>query len=137
MCSIQKQLKKRHKKVLNLLMASSLLILGGYSLWFFFKAKTFQSLTLDDLALTWKMHKQKTECKAANIHTLLLRNNEVVGFKCECGNEFLQKRLITQKAHTYTKTSIVPLISQKIASPLQAKGSLQNLGLHYSNIKEI
>jgi len=123
--------------VLNLLMASSLLILGGYSLWFFFKAKTFQSLTLDDLALTWKMHKQKTECKAANIHTLLLRNNEVVGFKCECGNEFLQKRLITQKAHTYIKTNTPLLTSPKITNLLETKTALKNLGLHYSHIKEV
>jgi hypothetical protein len=28
-------------------------------------------------------------------------NNETVGFKCECGYEFIQKRLITQKAPAY------------------------------------
>ncbi|MFQ5758904.1 MAG: hypothetical protein ACE5IF_04435, partial [Candidatus Bathyarchaeia archaeon] len=72
-------------------------------------AKTFQPLTLDNLALTWKLHKQQTGCKASRIDSLLIKNNEVVGFKCGCGYEFLQKRLITQKVPAYTKTSIVPL----------------------------
>lgn len=119
------------RKMLDLLMVSSLLILGGYSLWFFFKAKTFQSLTLDDLALTWKLHKQQTGCKASRLHSLFTKNNNVVGFKCDCGHEFLQKRLIAQKVHTYAQTSRVPLISSKVA------GQLQNLGLHYSHIKKI
>jgi len=80
-------------------MLGSWLILGVYSLWFFFKAKTFQPLTLDNLALTWKLHKQHTGCTASRIHSLLTKNNEIVGFKCNCGHEFLQKRLITQKVH--------------------------------------
>jgi hypothetical protein len=70
----------------------------GYCCWYFFKAKTFQPLTLDDLALTWRMYKQQTSCTASRIQSLLTRNNEVAGFKCECGYEFQQKRLITQKA---------------------------------------
>ena len=124
--------------MLDLLVWGSWLILGGYSCWFFFQAKTFQPLTLDNLALTWELHKQQTGCKASRIHSLLAKNNEVVGFKCDCGYEFLQKRLITQKVHTYAQTSIVPLISSKVVGPLQkARGSLQNLGLHYSYIEEV
>lgn len=79
------------------------LVLGAYCFWFFFKAETFQPLTLDDLALTWKLHKQQTKCPASRIHDLIIKDNEIVGFKCECGYEFLQKRLITQK----TKFSFV------------------------------
>lgn len=85
--------------MLDLLMWGSWLILGAYCLWFFFKAKTFQPLTLDDLALTWRLHKQRAQCPASRIHSLLIKNDEVVGFQCECGYEFLQKRLITQKVH--------------------------------------
>ena len=118
-------------------MWGSWLILGAYSVWFFFRAKTFQPLTLDDLALTWKLHKQQTGCTASRIHSLLTKNNEVAGLKCDCGYEFLQKRLVTQKVHTYAQTSIVPLMSSKVATPLKTKGSLHNLGLSYSYIKEI
>jgi len=124
--------------MLDLLILGSWLIVGTYSFWYFFKAKTFQSLTLDKLALTWKLHKQQTGCTASCIHSLLTKNNEIVGFKCDCGYEFLQKRLITQKAHTHTKTSIASLVSSTFARPLQKKrGSTQNVDLPYSNIKEI
>jgi len=108
-------------------MGASWLILGGYSIWFFAKAKALQALTLSDLALTWKLHKQETGCNASRIHSLLTKNNDVVRFKCECGYEFLQKRLVTQKIHKCPQTSIVPSISN----------ALQNLGLHYSYIKEV
>jgi len=85
--------------MLDSLTLGAWLILGTYSLWYFFKAETFQPLTLDNLALTWKLHKQQTGCTASRIHSLLTKNDKVVGFKCDCGYEFLQKRLITQKIH--------------------------------------
>ena len=68
-----------------------------YALWFFFKAKTVQLLTLDDLALTWRVHKKQNGCNASRIHSLIKDNDEVVGFRCDCGYEFIQKRLITQR----------------------------------------
>jgi hypothetical protein len=76
-----------------------------YVVWFIFKAKTVQSLTLDDLALTWKMHKQQTGCTASRIHGLIKENDEVIGFKCDCGYEFIQKRLITQRPVELSATS--------------------------------
>lgn len=113
-------------------MWSSWFVLGTYGFWFIFKAKMFQPLTLDDLALTWKLHKQQTGCKASHILSLLIKNDEVVGFKCGCGYEFLQKRLITQKVHTYAQTRTAS------ASPLlRTRDSLRNLGLRYSYIREI
>jgi len=87
--------------MLNLLVWAFWFILGAYSFWFFSKAKTFQPLTLDDLALTWKLHKQQTGCTAPRIHSLLTKNDNVVGFKCDCGYEFLQKRLITKQKLLY------------------------------------
>jgi hypothetical protein len=83
--------------LLGLLLGGFWLALAVYCFWYFFLAKTLQPLTLNDLALMWKLHKQKTGCEAARIHSLLERNNEVVGFRCECGYEFQQKRLITQR----------------------------------------
>ncbi len=87
-------------KMLALLLLASWLVFGAYSLWFLLKAETLQPLTLDDLALTWRLHKRQTGCRAPRIHSLITKNDEVVGFKCDCGYEFLQKRLITQKVHT-------------------------------------
>ena len=73
------------------------LALAIYSSWFLFKAKTFQHLTLNDLAFMWKLHKQKSGCNEKRLHSMMKRNDKIVGFKCDCGYEFAQKRLITQR----------------------------------------
>jgi len=123
--------------MLEIMMASSLVILGVYSIWFFFKAQTYQPLGLDELALMWKMHKQKANCKASNIETLLLKNNDVVGYKCSCGNNYYQKRLISQRAHTFTKNKLVPTVTNKFTGIGELKKSMEQVGLHYSHIKQI
>jgi hypothetical protein len=84
--------------LLELLLVGFWLALAVYCFWYFFLAKTLQPLLLDDLALMWRLHKRQTGCAASRIHSLLERNNEIVGFRCECGYVFQQKRLITQKA---------------------------------------
>ena len=123
--------------MLDLLMWGFWLALAAYLSWFLFRAKTFQPLSLDDLALSWKLHKNQTGCKTSCIHTLLVRNNEVVGFKCECGYDYLQKRLITQKVHTCLEKSIAPLGFPKIGNLLETKYSLEKVGICYLNIKRI
>jgi hypothetical protein len=45
------------------------------------------------------VHKQRDGCNASRIHGMIKENDEVVGFRCECGYEFVQKRLITQTPH--------------------------------------
>ena len=82
-----------------MLMLGFWLALVAYVMWFLFRAKTFQPMTLDDLALMWKLHKQKTGCTASRINSMLKNDDAVVGFKCDCGYEFLQKRLVTQRVH--------------------------------------
>jgi ribosomal protein L18E len=84
------------KTLLIWLVAGLWMTLIAYVLWYFFRAKTVQPLTIDDLALTWKVHKQRDRCNASRIHSLIKENDEVVGFRCECGYKFIQKRLITQ-----------------------------------------
>jgi len=85
-----------------------------YVLWYFFRAKTVQPLTLDDLALIWRVHKQRDGCNASRIHSLIKENDEVVGFRCECGYVFIQKRLITQSPQErYVTVSTVQKEVQK------------------------
>ena len=106
------------------------LALGVYVFWYVVKAKDFQPLTLDDLALTWKLHKHQSGCTSPCVHDLLVRNDEVVGFKCECGHEFLQKRPITQRTKIATHSGS-PFPFQN------ASGAMENLGLPYLYIKKI
>lgn len=125
------------KKMLTLLMISFWLILAAYILWLLFKAKTLHPLTLDDLALTWKLHKQQTGCKASRIHSLLMKRDEAVGFKCNCGYKFIQKRLITQKTHNRAQTNLQHLLSSIGAEQSSKAGSLQNPNLPYTYIESI
>lgn len=73
---------------------------GGYSIWFFTKAKMLHPLTLDELVILWKLHKQQTGCQAslAKVDPVTVpHSDEFVGFKCDCGYQYLSKRLITQR----------------------------------------
>jgi hypothetical protein len=85
------------KMLLELFMVGCWILLVVYVLWFIFKAKTVQPLTLDDLALTWRVHKQQKGCTVSRINSLIKENEEVIGFRCDCGYEFIQKRLLSQK----------------------------------------
>ena len=85
------------KMLLELFTAGCWILLVAYILWFIFKAKTVQPLTLDDLALTWRVHKKQTGCNASRINSLIKEKDEIIGFKCDCGYEFIQKRLLSQK----------------------------------------
>lgn len=104
--------------VLGLLVWFFWLFLAVYIFWFFFRAKTVQPLTLDDLALTWRLHKKETGCKASRIHSLIVKNDMVVGFRCDCGYEFIQKRLVTQKTHMHPQNRIKPFASVNSAIPV-------------------
>jgi len=99
--------------MLDLLVWGFWLVFGVYGSWFLFWARTVQFLTLDDLALTWRVHKRLTGCKASRVHCLITNNDEVVGFQCACGYQFIQKRLITQKTHKYPGFRQSPLIPSK------------------------
>jgi hypothetical protein len=112
------------------------LALGVYVFWYLVKAKDFQPLTLDDLALTWRLHKHQSGCKASCVHDLLTRNDQVVGFKCDCGYKFLQKRLISQRVHVFAHTSL--LQTPQAGELLSERNDVaHDLGLHYMNIRSV
>jgi hypothetical protein len=68
-----------------------------YITWFLFGAKTHQPLTPEEVTLQWEVHKQRTGCNTKRPPTMIKINNKIVGFKCKCGYEYNQKRLITQR----------------------------------------
>ena len=89
---------KGSKMLLDSLMLGSWLTVTVYTSWYLFKAKTLQPLTLNNLALTWQIHKHHARCGASGISSLLTEKDDIVGFRCECGCEFQQERLIYQSA---------------------------------------
>ena len=80
----------------TILMPFIWILFGVFTIWFFFVAKTTQALSLEDLALTWKIHREQKRCKSDHIQHLINEKNEIIGFQCGCGYEFKQNRLIFQ-----------------------------------------
>jgi hypothetical protein len=124
------------KKMLEYMLFGMWFLLGAYALWFVSKAKTFQPLTLDELAVAWKLHKREADCNASQIHDLLVRKNEVVGFKCDCGYEWLQKRPITQKVHLHVQ-NVPQAADETEALPQEDASSTLDLGIRYLNVKSV
>jgi hypothetical protein len=113
-----------------------LFLFGVYAFWLVFRAKTFQPLTLDELALTWRLHKSEVNCKASAIRDVLVRNDKVVGFRCGCGYEFLQKRLMSQKVQCRAQDN-EPLSIKGEGLLQKPTGSALSEGIRYSNIERV
>jgi len=102
--------------VLDVLMGVLWFVLGGYSFWLITRAKRSQSLTLDELVILWRIHKQQARCNAplSRVKPIIdPRSNEFSGFKCECGYQYLSKRLVLQR-HALDRNMFVAMSSSKI-----------------------
>ena len=101
--------------VLDVLMWVLWFVVGGYSFWLITRAKRSQSLTLDELVILWKIHKQQARCSAplSRVKPIIdPRSNEFSGFKCECGYRYLSKRLVLQR-HALDHNMFVAMSSSK------------------------
>lgn len=125
-------LERKSETMLEDLVCGIWLAFGVYVFWYVVKAEDFQPLTFENLALTWRLHKSQTECGSSCIHDLLVRNDEVVGFRCSCGYQFLQKRLITHRPLIATRAMHSNLDSIK-----NIGGVASNLGLTNTNLRRI
>jgi len=100
-------------KMTDFLMWALWFVFGAYSVWFVTKAKRPQALTLDELVLLWKIHKQQSGCDTplskmdpiTNSHT-----NEFSGFRCRCGYKYQSQRLIVQR-HALDKSMFLGISS--------------------------
>lgn len=90
----------RVQLMLELLVIGLWFALGAYGIWYLCKAKTCQPLTPNQIIWTWELHKRETGCDASQIHSLVAEDGIPIGFKCDCGYEFIQRRLITQRIRT-------------------------------------
>ena len=78
-------------------------LLGSF-IWYLFFAKTYQSISSEEATLRWNIHKTNTHCTFSKIQYLHNKKDEIIGFKCGCGFEFKQKRLIIQRVpHNLSK----------------------------------
>ena len=87
-------------KMLDVFVCVSWFLLGGYSLWLLTRAKKPQQLSLDELVLLWKIHKQQARCNTPLSRMKPImdpHSKEFSGFRCECGYQYVSKRPIVQR----------------------------------------
>jgi hypothetical protein len=135
-CSTQKQMESE-KVIWVLLVAGVWLTFGAYATWFFFKAETFQPLALEDLVLAYKLHKRQAKCPTQRIQTLFVRDGWLVGFQCECGYKYVQKRLVSQRILKGNNSSTIHSIHHRLSNLFETKNRLREMGLECHKIKKI
>jgi hypothetical protein len=107
-------------KMLDVLMWFLWVLMGGYSLWFLTRAKKSQALTLDELVMLWRIHKQQARCKAplSKLEPILNpRSSDFSGFRCACGFRYVSKRLIIQNHGLRSDLSNVILARKRERQP--------------------
>jgi hypothetical protein len=76
----------------------AVVFLGAFACWYFYSGKTLQPMTREEAELRWKLHKEESKCSGYRIKELQMTKSHIVGFRCECGYEFTQRRLRIQDA---------------------------------------
>jgi len=102
-------------QMLDVLMWILWFVLGGYSFWLVTRAKRSQPLTLDELVILWKIHKQQARCSTplSRVEPIIdSQSNEFSGFKCECGYRYLSKRPVLQR-HTLDRSMFMAMAPSK------------------------
>jgi hypothetical protein len=66
---------------------------GIVASWFILSAKKHQPISISEVNMLWKSHKQFSQCKAKKFEEII-KGKKIIGYKCECGYEHKQKRPI-------------------------------------------
>jgi len=65
----------------------------AFATWCFTSAKKCAPLTLTEVRILWKIHKQNVQCKGKKWRKIV-HKNRIIGFECGCGYKHVQKRPI-------------------------------------------
>jgi hypothetical protein len=65
-----------------------------YAVWYATSAKRNVPITVNDARILWKTHKKSTNCAGHKWRLIECRGGKVLGFECECGYKYTQKRHI-------------------------------------------
>ena len=72
---------------------------AGYLVWYTTAAKCDAPLTVNEARVLWKIHKRNTNCTRHKWRRITCKSGKVLGFECECGYKYTQKRLISSNLH--------------------------------------
>jgi hypothetical protein len=82
------------KKMLTQLVLALSACLGIFGILCLAAVKRKVPITPEDAKVMWTFHKQNGTCKYRNWHLLRRKKGKVIGFQCECGYKYTQKKPI-------------------------------------------
>ncbi len=85
----------------------------AYALWYLTSAKHYAPITPNEARLLWKIHKQTAKCNSKRWREIH-RGRKMVGFACECGYKYMQKRSIVAGAPQPVTAQSTTAIYQKM-----------------------
>jgi len=99
--------------MIEILVITLWISLASYATWYFTSAKHYAPLTPSEARLLWKIHKQTARCDSKKWREIR-RGRKIVGFACECGFKYLQKRPIVASTPQPVVTQSTTAIYQKL-----------------------
>lgn len=60
-------------------------------------AKRSAPITVNDAKVIWTMHKKTTHCRGHKWQPIKRQKDKIVGFRCECGYKYTQKKPLVCK----------------------------------------
>jgi hypothetical protein len=79
--------------MLDILVIALWTLCGAYAAWYFTSAKNYVPMTLSEARLHWKIHRETLQCNGKRLREIR-RHGKMVGYECECGYRYFQKRPI-------------------------------------------
>ncbi len=55
-------------------------------------AKRSAPITVNDAKVLWAMHRKTVHCSGHNWQPIKLKKDKIVGFRCQCGYKYTQKK---------------------------------------------
>jgi hypothetical protein len=86
--------------------------------WCLTSVKRNTSITFSDAKMIWILHRKSANCTGHKWQPITRRKGKIIGFECECGYEYTQKRPLVSripKAQLETHNE-VPNVGNKIGS---------------------
>ncbi|MCK5628562.1 hypothetical protein KAI12_03765 [Candidatus Bathyarchaeota archaeon] len=78
--------------MIQILMVSVLICIPIYLLYYFVSAKRKAPITSEEARLLWKIHKNDSGCTHKKWNVTKRGKHKIVGFKCDCGYKYAQRR---------------------------------------------
>jgi len=85
--------KQKESAMIEFIVLAFWSVFGAYSTWFLGKAKQNVTLSPREAYILWSIHKRETGCNSPT-YLHITHKKGIIGFKCQCGHNYLSKRPI-------------------------------------------